>query len=48
MGVYACPIDINPLVTLRKHWKTDIRKQGRGCKKSKTLVTLLFRSGVRI
>jgi len=45
MGVFACPIDINPLATLRKHWRTGMRKQWRSCKKSKTLFTLLFRSG---
>jgi hypothetical protein len=30
---FACPIDINPLLTLRKPWRTGIRKQWRGCKK---------------
>jgi hypothetical protein len=43
MGVFACPIDINPLVALRKPWRTGMRKLWRRCKKSKTLVTLLFR-----
>jgi len=45
MSVFACPIDLNPLVTLKKHCKRDMRKQYRGCKKLKTLVTLLFRPG---
>jgi len=32
MGVFACPIYINPLATLRKHWRTGMRKQWRACK----------------
>jgi hypothetical protein len=34
MGVFACPIDINPLAALTKHYKRDMRKQWRSCKKS--------------
>jgi hypothetical protein len=45
MGVIACPIDLNPLVTLRNPWRTGMRKLWRGCKKSMTLVTMLFRLG---
>jgi len=47
MGVFACPIDINPLPTLMRHCRTGMRKQWRSCKKSMTLVTMLFRSGVQ-
>jgi hypothetical protein len=35
MGVFACSIDINPLVTLRKSRRTDRRKQWLVCKKIK-------------
>jgi hypothetical protein len=45
MVVFACPIDIKPLVTQRKHCRRGMTNQWRGCKKSKTLVKLLFRSG---
>ena len=45
MGALACPMDLNPLATLMKHCRTGTRKQWRGSKKSKKLVTMLFRSG---
>jgi len=46
MGVYACPIDINPLATLRKHWRTDMRKQWQDCKKSRRWLNCFFDLGV--
>jgi len=44
MGVFACPIDINALVTeetLENRYEETMTR----LKKSKTLVTLFFRSG---
>ena len=46
MGVFDCPIDTSPLVTQMRHCRTGLRKQKRVCKKSETLVILLFRSWV--
>jgi len=45
MGVLACPIDTNPMVRLRNLCRTGMKKLKRVCRKSKTLVLRLFRSG---
>jgi len=45
MGVFVCPIDINPSATIPKHCWAGMKKQWRGCKKWDMQVLVLFRSG---
>ena len=45
IGVYACPTDTNQLVRPRKLWRTGMRKQKQGCRKSETLVIRLLGFG---
>jgi hypothetical protein len=45
----ACPIGTSPSAIPKKHWRTDMRKQRPGYKRSEMQVMMLFRfGGVRL
>ena len=46
MGIFACQIDTNPLVTQMRQCRTGMRRINGGCRNPKTLVIKLFGNGV--